>query len=441
MNKGMRLGVALAMVLLGILVIGGQQVYQTALNPEIDLPIVGLFEGERNDGGYFTVVDEKGKVISKTSRVVYPEDELITEDNKLYRIERVSGDTAHAKFVKDVEMPTLADEVSPVNSDVVPTQGQKQTSTKNLVGIYQTHNDESYVPTDGTESIAGKGGIVDVGKDFSQKLKNIGVNTEWSSAGHLPHDQNAYKRSRRTAFKLLKQQPAALIDVHRDGVPDPDFYRSQVSGEPVTKLRLVVGRQNPHMQANLDFAKRLKATSDKIHPGLIKEIFMAKGNYNQDLTPKSILIEAGTHTNTKKRAMNGVELFADVVPQVLGINTNPDKAGPGPTNAGTSTNNPPSTPGDWTSLLWVIGALLIGGGIFLLVSTGSWEESWKRVKNFGAGEEWANFLGRTKRDKPDKPGKKGNMLQSRINEKAFRIEEVEEKLTDTNDERAEYQKD
>ncbi len=435
-NKGLRFGAALIMVLLGMLVIGGQQAYQAALKPEIDIPFVGLFEGERQDGGYFTIVASRGEVISKTSHMVYPEDEIITADNKLYRIERVSGDTAYAKYIKDVEMPAVAGrDFTPVNS-TVPVQGG---NARNLIGIYQTHNDESYVPSDGTESIQGKGGIIDVGRNLSQDLKKMGINTAWSDANHLPHDQNAYKRSRRTAFKLLKKRLAAMIDVHRDGIPDPDFYRDKISGEPVTKIRLVVGRQNPNMQANLDFAKRIKAQLDSIHPGLIKEIFMAKGNYNQDLSPRAILIEAGTHTNKKERAINGVQLFADALPRVLGIATAPGKAGPGPVNPGQAeTTNPPSTGGDWTSLLWVLGALLVGGGLFLLISTGSWQESWKKLKKFGTGEEWANYLGRTKKDKP---GKKGNVLQSQINEKVFRIEEVEEKLADTNDERANYQKD
>lgn len=125
-SKGMRLGSALAMVLMGILIIGGQFVNQPALNTDIELPMAGLFEGERHDGGYFTIVDSAGQVVSKTSRMVYPSDEIITEDNKLYRVERVDGDTAYAKFVRDVEMPTISvDETTPVNS-ALPAQGEQK---------------------------------------------------------------------------------------------------------------------------------------------------------------------------------------------------------------------------------------------------------------------------------------------------------------------------
>ena len=76
------------------------------------------------------------------------------------------------------------------------------------------------------------------------------------------------------------------------------------------QIRLVVGRQNQNMQANLDFAKQIKAYYDEKKPGLIKGIFMAKGNYNQDLAPRSILIEVGTHTNSLEAAQNGAAVFA-----------------------------------------------------------------------------------------------------------------------------------
>ena len=434
MNKRTRLVLGLIAIVIGVTtIVSAQYMANSALEAKVDLPIVGLFERERNDGGYYTIVDEKGNIISKTSRFVYPEDEVISEDDKLYRVERVSEDTAYAKYIKDIEMPVVGENTTlPVNSDAIPVQK----NAKDLIGIYQTHNDESYVPSDGKDSIQGAGGIVDVGQAFSKQLKTQGINTVWSDNGHLPHDQNAYKRSRRTAFQLLKQRPTALVDVHRDGIPDPDYYRASVGGQKVAKLRLVVGRQNQNMQANLDFAKRIKAHVNKKYPGLIREIFMAKGNYNQDLSPRSVLIEVGTHTNDKQRAINGVQLFADALPEILGINTAPSKAGPGPSGA---MGNGATNPGDWTSVLWVLGALIVGGGIFLLISTGSWQKSWDSVKKAGAGQEWANFFGKAVKNR--KRHKKGNMLESQINEKDFRVEEVEEKIADTNDERAEYQKD
>ena len=62
------------------------------------------------------------------------------------------------------------------------------------------------------------------------------------------------------------------------------------------------------MQANMDFAKQMKAYYDEVQPGLIKGIFKAKGNYNQDLGPRTILIEVGTHTNSAEQAKSAAVL-------------------------------------------------------------------------------------------------------------------------------------
>ena len=35
-----------------------------------------------------------------------------------------------------------------------------------------------------------------------------------------------------------------MVDIHRDAVP-PDVYQAEVEGKEVTKIKLVVGKQNP----------------------------------------------------------------------------------------------------------------------------------------------------------------------------------------------------
>lgn len=339
----------------------------------------GLWESERDDGGYYTIVDEQGNVLDKMSRVVYIGDELIAEDNNQYRIEKIMGDTAIATMVdKDVLAEYEAIVKAALNQETIPVQ-----TKNNRVALYHTHSAESYVPNEGTDSIPGKGGILKVGDTLAQKLEEKGVDVKHSKTPHEPRDANAYRRSRRTALDLLKTGPSTLIDVHRDGIPDPNFYNKEIAGNNATSIRLVVGRQNQNMQANLDFAKTVKAGMNEIYPGLVKSIFMAKGNYNQDLTPRSMLIEVGTHTNDRRQAENGAKLFADALPSVLGIATN------APSN---QTKETPSTGGDWSALWWILGIVLIGGAAFLLISTGSVKGAKDKLKQF-TSSEWANYLG------------------------------------------------
>lgn len=335
-------------------------------------------EQERDDGGYYTIVDEEGNVLDKTARVVHVGDEIIVQDNRQYRVEKVEGDRAIAKLVVEDALAGYGQFAQEVFKLQV---SQEKQNTNNRIAMYHTHSAESYVPTEGTDSIPGNGGIFKVGEAIKNVLEEKGVEVEHSTQPHEPRDANAYRRSRRTAIELLKTGPAAIIDVHRDGVPDPDFYAAEIAGNTATSIRLVVGRQNQNMQANLEFAKQVKAGMDQIYPGLIKSIFMAKGNYNQDLSPRSMLIEVGTHTNHREEAERGAKLFADGLPVVLGI------AGPSPSSKVTAENS-----GDWSALWWILGIILIGGGAFLLISSGSFKGATEKLKQF-TSTEWTNFMG------------------------------------------------
>lgn len=365
-------------------------------------------EDERTDGSYFTILDQRGRIIDKTARVVYPGDELITESNHRYRVIRVVGDTAYAQLLgreklewrKDAKKAGSFPEALPV-----------QAGQRNLIAVYHTHSDESYLPTDGTQSRPGDGGIFKVGEVFVEKLKSMGVRVDYTKQPHEPHDADAYRRSRRTAFRLVQKAPAAVVDIHRDGIPDPDVYIANVAGETVTKIRLVVGRQNQNMGANLDFAKRLKAYLDERYPGLVRGIFLAHGNYNQDLSPRSILIEVGTYTNNREQAQRGAALFAEALPRVLGIAVTPSYLAPGMLGAGA----------DWLGILWILLAI---GGIgfgFLWLSTGSLRGVRKRLEDFFV-REWGSVF--------------GSLRHRRI-----RLRRGEEEGCPKNDQRADYQKD
>lgn len=400
----MRKGINKIVILAGFLImlLGGllylyetnPYVYNTLGEAGIEMNILdslGKWEGELSAGTYYTLVDDNGKELDQIGREVYIGDEMIMEDNSRYKVTQVdmNNHLATCRLVGKESIVWLEE------WDQIPVLDMAQ--DKNKVGIYMTHTGESYVPTEGTESIPGNGGILKVGNTLAKNLREKGIDSQISFNKHDPHDANAYQRSRRTAVQLLKNNPLALIDVHRDGVPDPNFYKIQVQGKPGTKVRLVVGRQNPHMSANLEFAKQVKAYYDKNSPGLIKGIFMAKGNYNQDLAPRAMLIEVGTHTNSREAAENGVAMFAEGIPKLLGV-----AAAPG-AGAQTPGGVRPISRGTGSSIAWLLAIVIIGGGLFLLISTGSLKGSWEKLS--GLGKEFTNYLGPIRaKGKKDKDG-------------------------------------
>ncbi len=315
-------------------------------------------------GEYFTLVDENNNIIHKTGIKVTLADEYISADNARYKVTEIEGDIAICAYQGEERMPVVGyDSKSQTwvfkGQEVAVASGGKQPT----IAVYHTHNDESYIPSDGKESIDGEGGIHDVGKAFSDELKKKGFNVKYNDNNHNPHDINAYSRSRKTAVTLLKKDnPDVIVDVHRDAAP-PDVYQAEVKGQEATRIKLVIGKQNPNMKSNLEFAKKIKAIMDKQEPGLSQGIYICQGDFNQDLSPRAILIEVGAHTNKKGDAQEGVKLFANVMQSAVGASSN-------------SSSSPAAKPltqdnqGAFTSILILIVVVAAAGGGFYLLNKG-----------------------------------------------------------------------
>ncbi len=340
------------------------------------LVLCGTATAEENEVLY-TILSPEGTALTQIHGHCEAGDEYISGDNRHYRIISVddAARTASAELIGTAEMPDVswlsADESTPVSA-----------LANRKVALYCTHSDESYVEGDGTESDEKRGGIYDIAELFSKELEQLGATVELNTETHHPHDAGAYRRSRQTAMALLKTQPNAIFDLHRDGIPDPDEYAVTIGGKKMSKVRLLVGKSNQNKDANLAFAKQIKAVGDKMYPGLIKDIYMGKGTYNQDLAPRSILLEFGTHTLSKSRVEASTGPMAEVAYRTLfgGV-----VGSAGASDASSSTADDSETPavqsnkGSGTAL-WLILALVIGLGLFAFLSAGrsGGPDKWKR---------------------------------------------------------------
>ena len=359
--------------------------------------------------GYYTLVDGDENVILKTSRIIHVGDEYIAADNKIYRVVRVEGYRAQARFLrtftpKKVQAPSPATQVlgwyreirsrwlSPV-AEPVQQQGTR------TIAIYHSHGAESYVPSDGEESIDEGGGILQVGDAFASALEKLGVQTIKSDETHVPHDAGAYQRSRRTKEELVKENPDALFDVHRDAVP-ADEYIEEVEGQERVQILMVVGRQNQNAGSNREFAQDLKETADNLYPNMVKGILLANGNYNQDMSPRSLLLEVGAHENTREGAEESAALFAEVVNHYLyETGEGQDFLAPG--------FGDEASRSALRSALWIIALLILGAGGFLVISAGGFHEAREKINQFRR-KELGDILGSRKGNKPDDGGEEGD---------------------------------
>ncbi len=323
--------------------------------------------------GYHEIVDEAdGTWLTSTGRVVREGDAFITPENQMYRVNRVDNSTAYASLEKSLAVRAAID----LADGEIRAQASDGT-----IGVYHSHSSESYVPSDGADSIEGGGGILDVGTSFAASLERQGVDVIHDKTSHDPHDAGSYVRSRRTASDLNSKGVVALFDVHRDTAP-PDTYRTEIDGREVAQVLLVVGTQNPRFAENLAFAQELKAAADEQHPGLIRGILKSASDFNQDIMAQSVILEVGAHRNTKDEAQDGVALLAEVIPGVVGA------AAPG---------GPVSSAG-WRVAAWFVGVAIAGTALYFYLSSGSMEEALDKARTSINPKVWMDRLtGRLKR--------------------------------------------
>ena len=354
----------------------------------------------------YALVDGNGELLTHIAADVEAGDEYIDQGNRLFKVVSVDEASLTATVELAGEEPMLS---------LTALEIGRTAQTKS-VGIYVTHSDEAYEDGDGASSIdSGWTGIHDVAWALAESLEEMGVEVLFDPSVHLPHDAGAYRRSRATAVELLKQGPSALIDVHRDGIPDASEYTTEVDGEEMTQVRLLVGRSNPNSAANREFAKKLKAAADSEYPGLIKDIFIGKGNYNQELMPQSILLEFGTHTSNKEEVLRSTELMADVLHTVLfgtggsgAATQNPSQSGQGDEVQGENVTGTPQGAqqedggsGVATGIAWIVGIAVLGAIAFAVISSGSLKAVPERLKRFSS-ELTGGVVGKKPEDGEDK---------------------------------------
>ena len=165
--------------------------------------ITEINEKERQAEQYYVLEDEDGNVIAMTGRRVVKGDQYLDANNCLYEVVEVSGYTARCKFIREVNLKKEGLQAKSEKTGVLSTAQQGE--FREVAAIYHTHNAESFVPTDGTDSIYGEGGIHRVGAAMAGALEEKGIEVIHAQDLHLPHDRGAYRRSRVTVLRLLEQ--------------------------------------------------------------------------------------------------------------------------------------------------------------------------------------------------------------------------------------------
>lgn len=112
-----------------------------------------------------------------------------------------------------------------------------------------------------------------------------------------------------------------FIDLHRDSVKR-NISATTINGKPYARILFIAGLENPNYQENLQFIEHLNTLFNTHYPGLSRGIYKKQGTgvngvYNQDFSPRTILIEVGGVENTIDEVFATAEAIADVLERYM----------------------------------------------------------------------------------------------------------------------------
>ncbi|MGI6552104.1 MAG: stage II sporulation protein P [Bacillota bacterium] len=288
------------------------------------MPIISGHDPERQNSGLL----EKATYAFFNINLHDPKSFFSPGLSALGALEVMAASRDNDDFFEDealVEFPGFIEEESPeVAEKSQPPKTEPPLTGAQLI-IYNTHNAETYAPTDGKSKLEGENaGVVKVASHLEAILKNqYGIATARSETIHdYPKFEKSYGNSEATLKKLLQEHPKAqiVIDVHRDA-GQPEAQTVNINGKKSARIRLIVGSDarlnHPNWTKNRDFAKTVTEKMEELFPGLSLGYRVQSGRYNQHLHPHSLLIEVGSDRNRLEEALYAIELFARVIAELL----------------------------------------------------------------------------------------------------------------------------
>ncbi len=198
-----------------------------------------------------------------------------------------------------------------------------------IIYIYNTHQTEEYQPSSFVEySITPtvqmndyileeqfeKEGLETLVEE--QSIKEVLNNNNWNYA-------RSYDASRIFLEEKKKMYPSLtyFIDVHRDSLTK-EKTTITINNKDYAKILFIVGLENPNYHQNLAFTESINNKLNEKYPNLSKGIYKKEGPgvngvYNQDFSPKTILVEMGGPENSIEEVLNTSLAFSECFLEVI----------------------------------------------------------------------------------------------------------------------------
>ncbi|MCZ8511145.1 stage II sporulation protein P [Paenibacillus filicis] len=214
----------------------------------------------------------------------------------------------------------------------LPAAQPPKTAGKNVAFIYQSHNQESYLPElpgvkDPDKAYDAKENVTMVGLRLAQSLEKEGIGSVHSDKNYPAIEKGFnYYYSYKYSLKTLQEASAGhpdlkyYLDIHRDS-QRRDKTTASINGLDYAQIYFIIGGKNPSWEQNYEFAKQIHEAVESKFPGISKGIHAknAEGNgvYNQNFSPNSVLIEIGGVDNSMEECYRTADALAVAISEVI----------------------------------------------------------------------------------------------------------------------------
>ncbi|WP_229717054.1 stage II sporulation protein P [Paenibacillus aceti] len=254
---------------------------------------------------------------------------IVETEGEWHKITLQDGNTAY--------IASWVVETGAVNDAQDPTEqtDAEEVNYENKVFIYSSHNRESWRNvarnTKGSSFDDRDVNISMVGKYLGDVLQEKGVPTVVNHidiARRLEEQRlsysKSYEESRRAINSALKKNPSLtyFLDIHRDSDVPKQTTTTVINGESYARVLFVIGTNHSNHAKNKQFADALNELLKQKYPGLSRGVLLkgskqGNGEYNQSVSPGSLLIEVGGVNNTLQESKLAAEALADVFTEYL----------------------------------------------------------------------------------------------------------------------------
>ncbi|TVX94332.1 stage II sporulation protein P [Paenibacillus agilis] len=212
--------------------------------------------------------------------------------------------------------------------------GTKQPSSQlnnKVVFIYHSHNRESWNPVLKSKSSNPNDSelnITLVGKRLQDQLEKRGVGAAHSDKDYASSVEGykwnqSYKYSHSTIKEAMSQHQDLqfFFDIHRDALGREDSTVT-INNKSYAQVYFIIGHRNPNWKKNEKFASEIHSRLEKDYPGISRGIWgksaaQGNGEYNQSLSPNSVIVEIGGIDNTLEESYRTVDLLADLIADIV----------------------------------------------------------------------------------------------------------------------------